>query len=56
MNQRERLRLLEELENEIHSEREDLEQENEVLKSLGSRWPVPIPYFLESSLSSSKYE
>ena len=56
MNQRERLRLLEELENEIHSEREDLEQENEVLKSSGSRWPVPIPYILERSLSSSKYE
>ena len=56
MNQREKLRLLEELEKEIHSEREGLEQENEVLKSSGSRWPVPIPYFLESSLSSSKYE
>ena len=56
MDQREKSRFLKELENEIDLEDEELEQENEVLKSSSSRWPVPIPYFLDSSLSSSKYK
>ena len=58
--EKEKYQWLDELENEIDFQDEDDESEdigeNEVLKNVNSKWPVPIPYVLSSSFSSSEFD